>query len=96
MTANPGTHVAFLEGVAELEYIRRKTIEDGRLFRDYQDRVTDRQFDQEIALAEEEYMVRGEKRTLRAQARNWGVILMGAYYYIEREERCTRETVCDT
>ncbi|KAL1933924.1 hypothetical protein VTP01DRAFT_8014 [Rhizomucor pusillus] len=58
-----GTHVAFLEGVAELENIRIKTIEEGRLFRDYQDSVTDRQFNQEIALAEEEYM--NEKRGVR-------------------------------
>lgn len=52
------THLAFTEAVAELERIRLKTIHDGQLFRQYQEEVTDSQFEQEICQAEEEYLVR--------------------------------------
>ncbi|KAI9304472.1 Sds3-like-domain-containing protein [Cunninghamella echinulata] len=57
------THRKYKEGLLLLESIRQKTINDSRLFRDYQTEVTDRQFTLEIHQAEEEYMA--EKHEVR-------------------------------
>ena len=42
--------------------IRKKTIDDGVLFRKYQNEVTDNQFQLEIYQAEEEYTVSAKKK----------------------------------
>jgi len=54
------THPSYLDGLKDLEAIRRKTINDGVLFRKYQNEVTDNQFQLEIYQAEEEYTVSGK------------------------------------
>ncbi|CAO3596652.1 unnamed protein product [Absidia cylindrospora] len=61
--AHNNTHTQYKEGLILLESIRQKTIEDGRLLRDYQTQVTDNQFTLEIRRAEEEYMA--EKNEVR-------------------------------
>ncbi len=47
----------YLDGLKDLENMRRKMIDNGRLFREYQKQVTDHQFELEIYQAEEEYLV---------------------------------------
>ncbi|OAC97648.1 hypothetical protein MUCCIDRAFT_186003 [Mucor lusitanicus CBS 277.49] len=54
-SAHQDTHPSYLDGVKDLEAMRRKTIRDGVLFREYQNEVTDNQFQLEIYQAEEEY-----------------------------------------
>ncbi|KAL7308192.1 hypothetical protein PS15m_012078 [Mucor circinelloides] len=54
-SAHQDTHPSYLDGLKDLEAIRRKTINDGVLFRKYQNEVTDNQFQLEIYQAEEEY-----------------------------------------
>ncbi|KAI8092466.1 Sds3-like-domain-containing protein [Halteromyces radiatus] len=61
--AHNNTHRQYKEGLILLESIRQKTIEDGRLLRDYQTQVTDKQFTLEIHRAEEEYLA--EKHEVR-------------------------------
>lgn len=51
------THITYLDGLKDLENMRRKMIDDGQLFREYQKQVTDHQFELEIYQAEEEYLV---------------------------------------
>lgn len=50
-------HATYLDGLKDLENMRRKMIDDGQLFREYQKQVTDHQFQLEIYQAEEEYLV---------------------------------------
>ncbi|KAI8071758.1 Sds3-like-domain-containing protein [Gongronella butleri] len=57
------THAQYQESLVLLDSIRQKSIQDGRMFRDYQTSVTDKQFTLEIHQAEEEYMV--EKHEVR-------------------------------
>ncbi|KAK4511932.1 uncharacterized protein ATC70_003931 [Mucor velutinosus] len=54
-SAHQDTHPSYLDGLKDLEAMRRKTINDGVLFRKYQNEVTDNQFQLEIYQAEEEY-----------------------------------------
>ncbi|ORZ12662.1 hypothetical protein BCR42DRAFT_419717 [Absidia repens] len=61
--ARNNTHTQCQEDLILLESIRQKTIEDGRLFRDYQTQVTDKHYTLEIHHAEEEYLV--EKQEIR-------------------------------
>lgn len=51
------THAVYLEGLRSLTELRKKTIEDGQLFKEYQNQLTDKQFELEIYQAEEEYTV---------------------------------------
>ncbi|KAG1152105.1 hypothetical protein G6F37_001901 [Rhizopus arrhizus] len=51
------THIMYLDGLKDLENMRRKMIDNGRLFREYQKQVTDHQFELEIYQAEEEYLL---------------------------------------
>jgi hypothetical protein len=51
-------HIDYLDGLRDLEYKRQKMIEDGILFKEYQNQVTDNQFRLEIYQAEEEYTVK--------------------------------------
>ncbi|KAI8974458.1 Sds3-like-domain-containing protein [Pilobolus umbonatus] len=53
--AHHDTHSAYLDGLRDLESMRKKTIGDGLLFKEYQKQVTDNQFSLEIYQAEEEY-----------------------------------------
>ncbi|KAG2213645.1 hypothetical protein INT46_000820 [Mucor plumbeus] len=53
--ANQDKHSTYIDGLKDLEMIRKKTIDDGVLFRKYQNEVTDNQFQLEIYQAEEEY-----------------------------------------
>jgi hypothetical protein len=50
-------HIDYLDGLRDLEYKRQKMIDDGILFKEYQNQVTDNQFRLEIYQAEEEYTV---------------------------------------
>lgn len=50
-------HPRYLDGLKSLEENRKKMIHDGQLFREYQNQVTDNQFQLEIYQAEEEYTV---------------------------------------
>ncbi|CAO3616007.1 unnamed protein product [Mucor fragilis] len=59
-SAHQDTHPSYLDGLKDLEAMRRKTINDGVLFRKYQNEVTDNQFQLEIYQAEEEYTVSGK------------------------------------
>jgi hypothetical protein len=52
-----GTHNSYLDGLRNLEVTRKKMIDDGELFRRYQNDVTDKQFELEIYQAQEEYTV---------------------------------------
>ncbi|KAL9557658.1 hypothetical protein MBANPS3_001272 [Mucor bainieri] len=54
-SAHQDAHPSYLDGLKDLEAMRRKTINDGVLFRKYQNEVTDNQFQLEIYQAEEEY-----------------------------------------
>lgn len=51
------THYHYVEGLRNLEGLRQKMIDDGRLFKEYQKQVTDKQFQLEIYQAQEEYTV---------------------------------------
>lgn len=51
-------HYHYIEGLRNLEEMRQKMISDGVLFREYQNQVTDKQFQLEIYQAEEEYTVK--------------------------------------
>ncbi|GAA5796590.1 hypothetical protein HPULCUR_001963 [Helicostylum pulchrum] len=53
--ANLDAHYHYIEGLRNLEEMRKKMISDGVLFREYQNQVTDKQFQLEIYQAEEEY-----------------------------------------
>ncbi|KAI9358099.1 Sds3-like-domain-containing protein [Pilaira anomala] len=53
--AHLDTHYQYIEGLRNLEEMRQKMIGDGVLFREYQNQVTDKQFQLEIYQAEEEY-----------------------------------------
>lgn len=54
------THYHYVEGLRNLEGLRQKMIDDGRLFREYQKQVTDKQFQLEIYQAQEEYTVKND------------------------------------
>ncbi|KAI7889758.1 Sds3-like-domain-containing protein [Mucor mucedo] len=53
--AHGDTHYQYVEGLRNLEGSRQKMIDDGRLFKEYQKQVTDKQFQLEIYQAQEEY-----------------------------------------
>lgn len=53
--AHNDIHTSYLDGLRDLELMRKKTIEDGLLFKEYQKQVTENQFRLEIYQAEEEY-----------------------------------------
>ncbi|KAI8093990.1 Sds3-like-domain-containing protein [Thamnidium elegans] len=53
--ANLDAHYQYIEGLRNIEEMRQKMISDGVLFREYQNQVTDKQFQLEIYQAEEEY-----------------------------------------
>ncbi|CAO3672571.1 unnamed protein product [Rhizopus microsporus] len=55
--ARKDVHATYLDGLRDLENMRRKMIDDGQLFREYQKQVTDHQFQLEIYQAEEEYLL---------------------------------------
>ncbi|CAO3621036.1 unnamed protein product [Cunninghamella blakesleeana] len=57
------THRKYKEGLLLLESIRKKAIDNSRLFLDYQTEITDKQFTMEIDQAEEEYLA--EKHEVR-------------------------------
>lgn len=55
-------HALYLERLKDLEQMREKMIQDGAIFREYQNQVTENQFRLEIYQAEEEYCVKIEKK----------------------------------